>query len=109
MSETYVDADTIEAAARGLEALAGQVRAAGTLLEGSCLSVPEVGDVQAAAAFGQAHYDWAQTRFEDLEASSTGLATLAAALSGAARAYRSTEDDTAAALDVVLGAAGGRP
>jgi len=35
-------------------------------LEGSCESVPKVGDVQAGLAFGQAHYDWAQTRFEDL-------------------------------------------
>jgi len=44
-----------------------------TALEGSCESVPKVGDVQAGLAFGQAHYDWAQTRSADLAASADEL------------------------------------
>ena len=50
-----------------------ELRAQATELEGSCESVPKVGDVQAGLAFGQAHYDWAQARSADLAASADEL------------------------------------
>jgi len=65
-------------------------------LEGSCESVPKVGDVQAGLAFGQAHYDWAQTRFEDLGASADELATWR----GCSRARRTRSPGRISALSM---------
>ena len=88
--------DALEEAARALVAAAAATEQVGTALEGRCLSQPRVGDVQAAAAFGQAHYDWAQTRFEDLLAAAAALEPHGAQLRADAAGYRGT--DTAAAV-----------
>ncbi|MGH3826030.1 MAG: hypothetical protein ACRDQX_02465 [Pseudonocardiaceae bacterium] len=56
-------------------------------IEGGCESRPKVGNVQAAAVYQQAHYDWSQTRFEDLMASGAHLAALAKNLRATASTY----------------------
>jgi uncharacterized protein YukE len=56
-------------------------------IEGECESPPKVGNVQAAAVYQQGHYDWSQTRFEDLMASSAHLAALAKNLRVTASTY----------------------
>lgn len=56
-------------------------------IEGECESTPKVGNVQATAVYQQAYYDWSQTRFEDLMASSTQLAALAKNLRATASTY----------------------
>jgi len=75
-------------------------------LEGSCESVPKVGDVQAGLAFGQAHYDWAQTRFEDLGASADELADVARMLKSSADAFTGQDQRTQHALSSIVAALG---
>lgn len=77
-----------------------------TALEGSCESVPKVGDVQAGLAFGRAHYDWAQTRFEDLSASADELADVARMLKSSADAFTGQDQRTQHALSSIVAALG---
>ncbi len=55
----HVTPAVLDAAAGEVARAGGELRAQATALEGSCESVPKIGDVQAGLAFGQAHYDWA--------------------------------------------------
>ena len=72
-----VDPAALDAAGSVLALLAGRVDAVGRQLETATMSPPNVGDLPATAAFSQAHYDWTQTRFEDLVASAQGFDHLA--------------------------------
>ncbi len=81
-----------------------ELRAQATELEGSCESVPKVGDVQAGLAFGQAHYDWTQTRFEDLVASADELAEVSTLLNSAADAFTRQDQRTKQALNTIVSA-----
>lgn len=94
--------DALDAAAATLARLAGEVRDAGARLESATLSPPRVGDLPATAVFDQAHYDWTQTRFEDLTASADGLDHLGETLRAAAGRYRNQDDVGADGL--VIGA-----
>ncbi|GAB2910739.1 hypothetical protein GCM10027047_06210 [Rhodococcus aerolatus] len=98
-----VTPDALDEAARALVAAAAAVEQVGTSLEGRCLTQPRVGDVQAAAAFGQAHYDWAQTRFEDLVASAEQLDHQADLLRATATRYRGADTDGASGIDEAPG------
>lgn len=80
-----------------------------TALEGSCESVPKVGDVQAGLAFGQAHYDWAQTRFEDLTASAEELVDVAKLLESSAAAFAGQDQRTQQVLNSIVTALGTHP
>jgi hypothetical protein len=93
-----VSSAALDDAARILVSAAAAIEDVGTALEGRCLTQPRVGDVQAAAAFGQAHYDWSQTRFEDLVASAQGLDHDAELLRTTAARYRGTDADGATGL-----------
>jgi uncharacterized protein YukE len=70
----------LEELATSVEHLAGEI-------EGECESTPKVGDVQAAAVYQQAHYDWSQTRFEDLMAACAHLTAAAEKLRATASTY----------------------
>lgn len=101
-----VQPDALDAAAGVLAAGAAAVSDLATTLQASCLAPPRVGDVQAAAAFGQAHYDWVQTRFEDLVASADELAHHGQQLAATAQRYRGADTGAANGLGE---APGGRP
>lgn len=90
-------------------ASAKKIRAQATTLEGSCESVPKIGDVQAGLVFGQAHYDWAQTRFEDLIASADELVEVAQLLKSSAEAFASQDQATQQAINKILTTLSGGP
>jgi hypothetical protein len=71
-------------------------------IEGECESTPKVGDVQAAAVYQQAHYDWSQTRFKDLMASGAHLAALADKLRATASTYAHGDAQAAQMLIKIL-------
>ena len=101
-----VQPDALDAAAAALARIAGEVRDAGTRLEHATLSPPRVGDLPATAVFDQAHYDWTQTRFEDLTASADGLDHLGGTLHAAAARYRDRDDVGANGLVISASTAG---
>jgi len=99
-----------------LTGVAGEVAGAGrelhaqaTALEGSCESVPKVGDVQAGLVFGQAHYDWAQTRFEDLTASADELVQVSTLLKNSAETFTGQDQRTQQVLNSIVAALGDHP
>lgn len=96
----------LTAAADQIASVGKELHAQATELEGSCESVPKVGDVQAGLAFGQAHYDWAQTRFEDLTASADELAQVATLLTSSAEAFAGQDQQTQQALSSIAAALG---
>ncbi len=59
--------------------------------------------------FGQAHYDWAQTRFEDLIASADELAQVSTLLTRAAEAFAGQDQRTRQVLDGIVSALGDHP
>lgn len=71
-------------------------------IEGECESTPKVGNVQAAAVYQQAHYDWSQTRFEDLMASGAHLAALAKNLRATSATYAHSDAQAAQMLIQIL-------
>lgn len=101
-----VHLDALDVAAGDLARIGAAVAGVGTQLEAATLSPPRVGDLPATAVFSQAHYDWTQTRFEDLAASTEGLSQLAEALRAAAVRFRA--QDESGANDLVTAATAGR-
>lgn len=99
----------LTAAAQQIVGAGKELHAQATALEGTCASVPKVGDVQAGLAFGQAHYDWAQTRFEDLTASADELAQVSTLLKGAAAAFAGQDQRTQQVLSTIVAALGNHP
>lgn len=85
----------IDELATGTDHVAGEI-------EGECESTPKVGDVQAAAIYQQAHYDWSQTRFEDLMASGAHLDALAKNLRATASTYAHSDAQAAQTLIKIL-------
>ncbi len=85
----------LEELATSTDHLAGEI-------EGECESIPKVGDVQAAAVYQQAHYDWSQTRFEDLLASGAHLTALAEKLRATASTYAHSDAQAAQMLIKIL-------
>ncbi|GIH03918.1 hypothetical protein Rhe02_19850 [Rhizocola hellebori] len=67
----------LTAGAAWADRLAAEFRAIGDRLQLGCQAAPKVGNVQAAAAYQQAHFGWAQTRFEDLMAGHAALTKVA--------------------------------
>lgn len=59
--------------------------------------------MQAAAAFGQAHYDWAQTRFEDVVAAAQELDHQSGLLRATATRYRTTDTRGAGGINAAPG------
>lgn len=102
--EVHVDA--LDVAAGELARIAAAVAGVGAQLEAATLSPPRVSDLPATAVLTQAHYDWTQTRFEDLTASTEGLDHLAEALRAAAVLFRAHDEGGAAEL--VAAATAGR-
>jgi hypothetical protein len=86
-----------------LDNLAKQIATLAVRLQGACQAPPKVGDVQATAVYQQGHFDWTQTRFEDLIASETELGKFAAKLRETARTYSGNDAHTAAALRQIIG------
>jgi hypothetical protein len=70
----------LTAGAAWADRLAVEFRASGDRLQLGCQAAPKVGNVQAAAAYQQAHFVWAQTRFEDLMAGHAQLTEVAEGL-----------------------------
>jgi uncharacterized protein YukE len=103
MSGFHVRPHQLDASATSISAHARAIKAQATKLEGECESTPKVGDVQAAALFQQDHYDWTQTRFEDLIASEEALSTFARNLHATADDFRTTDAQVAEAMGVLLG------
>jgi uncharacterized protein YukE len=93
--------------AESFASAAKEIRSQGTALEGSCESVPKVGDVQAALVFGQAHYDWAQTRFEDLAASAEDLVEVSQLLKKSGEAFAAQDQQTRQTINNILSALSG--
>lgn len=71
-------------------------------LQGGCQAPPRVGDTQATAGYQRAHFDWTQTRFEDLVASERALAGLAGKLRESASTYAGQDDAVTGALAKIL-------
>ncbi len=99
----------LRATAHRIGAASTELRGQATALEGSCEAVPKVGDVQAGLPFGQAHYDWVQTRFEDLMASADELRDVANLLTGAAELFAAQDRRTEQTINGILAALGSRP
>ena len=107
---------TVQVTPAVLTGAADQIAGAGkelhaqvTVLEGVCESVPKVGDVQAGLAFGQAHYDWAQTRFEDLTSSADELTHVSTLLTNATEAFAGQDQRTQQVLSNIVAALGNHP
>ncbi|GAA3031217.1 hypothetical protein [Actinokineospora globicatena] len=102
---TGFDADLgkLTEGAAAIDALSKRTEELAVQLQGACAAPPRVGDVQATAVYQQAHFDWAQTRFEDLAASETELAGFAAKLRETAATYRGDDTATARALGRIIG------
>ena len=64
---------------------------------------------QTGLAFGQAHYDWAQTRFEDLTASAEELVDVAKLLESSAAAFAGQDQRTQQVLNSIVTALGTHP
>ena len=105
----HVTPAVLDAAAGEVARAGGELRAQATALEGRCESVPKVGDVQAGLAFGQAHYDWAQTRFEDLTVSAEELVDVAKLLESSAAAFAGQDQRTQQVLNSIVTALGTHP
>ncbi len=66
-----------------------------------------VGDVAAAAGFQQRWYGWAQTRFEDLQATDDLITGMGVALQDTAREYQLSDDGVAGDLGRIGDGLGG--
>lgn len=102
MSGFEVNLNQLDSGMSEVRGLAATTKSQATELEGECESTPKVGDVQAAAVFQQAHYDWTQTRFEDLMESETKLGTAADNLHKTVTKYRNSDDLVAKMLARIL-------
>jgi hypothetical protein len=92
----------LDQGASQLGGLAAKTHDLAVEVEGECEAPPKVGDVQATAVYQQAHYDWTQTRFEDLMASEAHLGVLSQKLHAVASNYAETEAQTKQALSTIL-------
>ncbi|SES42489.1 hypothetical protein [Actinokineospora terrae] len=92
--------------AKALDDLAKRTEELAVRLQGACAAPPQVGDVQATAVYQQAHFDWTQTRFEDLAASEAEVAGFATRLRETAAAYSGDDAATAQALGRIIGGLG---
>lgn len=102
MTSFRVTPTELDQGATKIDQLATGTNDIATKIEGACASPPKVGDVQATAVFQQAHYDWTQTRFEDLMASRANLATLAENLRATAKTYAQSDAQAAEMLFKIL-------
>lgn len=102
MDGLHVNFDQLDSGVEDLRRVAATTKSQATELEGECESVPRVGDVQAAAVFQQAHYDWTQTRFEDLMESEAKLAAAASRLQVTVADYRENDNLVAERLARIL-------
>ncbi|WP_121392490.1 hypothetical protein [Actinokineospora cianjurensis] len=92
--------------ATALDDLAKRTEELAVRLQGACAAPPQVGDVQATAVYQQGHFDWTQTRFEDLVASEVEVAGFARKLRETAAAYSGDDTATARALGRIIGGLG---
>ena len=102
MTSFRVTPAELDQSATGIDQLAAGTGNLAVQLQGACESTPKVGDVQATAVYQQAHYDWTQTRFEDLMAAEAHLAAFADNLRATATAYARSDADAAQLLYGIL-------
>lgn len=102
MTSFGVDPAELDQGAAKIDELATDTGDLAVQIEGACESTPKIGNVQAAAVYQQAHYDWSQTRFEDLVASGAHVAALATNLRATASTYAQCDDQAAQMLIRIL-------
>jgi len=102
MGSFEVKPQKLIAASKQTARLAKRTRSDAMKLEGESDTPAAVGDVQQAAGYQQAVYDWIQTRFEDLMASELKLGDLATGLNKAAAEYLLSDDEAAKMMSRLL-------